>query len=66
MVVFTKVVHLDVLLDVVQRIGLVWFAKLEIQGLKVVIRMQMAKVTIISCDHQLSWDLICLGSKSCK
>ena len=39
MVVFTKVVHLDVLLDEVQRIGKVWFEKLEIQGLKVVTRI---------------------------
>jgi hypothetical protein len=37
--VFTKVVHLDVYLDVVQRTGKVWFEKLEIQGLKVVTRM---------------------------
>jgi hypothetical protein len=39
MVVFTKVVHLDVYLDVVQRIGKVWFENLENQGLKVVTRI---------------------------
>ena len=31
----TKVVHLDEVLDEVQRVGVVWFKKLLIQGLKV-------------------------------
>ena len=39
MVVFTKVVHLDVNLDEVQIILKVWFENLEIQGLKVVTRL---------------------------
>jgi hypothetical protein len=39
MVAFTKVVHLDVYLDEVQRIEIVWFENLEIQGLKVVTRL---------------------------
>ena len=39
MVIFTKSVHLDVDLDVVQRVSKVWFEKFELQGLKVVIRL---------------------------
>jgi hypothetical protein len=38
-VVFIKVVHLDVDLDEVQRVGQVLFENLEIQGLKVVTRL---------------------------
>ena len=58
MVVFTKVVHLDVYLDEVQRIEIVWFEKLEIQGLKVVTRLKLADLTNIICDHNLSSNLI--------
>ena len=39
MVVFTKVVHLDVDFEIVQRVSKVWFEKIELQGLKVVIRL---------------------------
>jgi hypothetical protein len=39
MVVFTKVVHLDVLLDDMQRLEQVWFENFELQGLKVVTRL---------------------------
>jgi hypothetical protein len=39
MVIFTKSVHLYVDLDVVQRVSKVWFEKIELQWLKVVIRL---------------------------
>jgi hypothetical protein len=39
MVIFTKSVNLDVDLDVVQRVSKVWFEKIELQRLKVVIRL---------------------------
>ena len=56
--VFTKVVHLDVYLDEVQRVGIVWFENLQIQGLKVVTRLKLADLTNITCDPQLSLNLI--------
>jgi hypothetical protein len=54
MVVFTKSVHLDVDFEMVQRVSKSWFEKIEWQGLKVVIRLLMADLTIITCDPQLS------------
>jgi hypothetical protein len=57
-VVFTKSVHLDVLLDDMQRVGKVQFENLEIERLKVVTRIIMADLTIIACDPQLSLKLI--------
>ena len=55
MVNFTKVVHLDVDLEMVQRVSKSGFGKNEWQGLKVVIRLRMAEMAIISCDPILSW-----------
>jgi hypothetical protein len=48
-VVSSKVVHLDGVLDEVQRFGKVWFRKLLIKGLKVGKMLKMAYVTIITC-----------------
>ena len=39
MMIFTKVVHLDVDFEMVQRVSKNWFGKIELQGLKVVIRL---------------------------
>ena len=52
-VVLSKVVHHVVVLDEVQRVGVVWFRKLLIQGLKVGVMVKMAEVTIISCELQI-------------
>ena len=49
-VVNTKVVHLDEVLDGVQRVGRVWFKNLLIKGLKVGYTIKMAHVTIITCN----------------
>jgi hypothetical protein len=38
-VIFIKVVHLDVDFEMVQRVSKNWFGKIELQGLKVVIRL---------------------------
>jgi hypothetical protein len=57
MVIFTKVVHLDVDFEMVQRVSKSWFGKNEWQGLKVVIRLELSKLTIIICE----WEL-CLNS----
>ena len=56
-VIFIKVVHLDVDFEMVQRVSKNWFGKNEWQGLKVVIRLELSKLTIIICE----WDL-CLKS----
>jgi hypothetical protein len=53
MVIFTKSVHLDVVLDMVQRVSKVWFEKIELQWLKVVIRLELADLTIIICEQVL-------------
>ena len=39
MVILTKVVHLDVDFEMVQRVSKIWFGKIEWQWLKVVIRL---------------------------
>jgi hypothetical protein len=57
-VVFTKVVHLDVVLDEVQRVGFVWFENLLIQRLKVGIRLKITVLTISACEHNLISNLI--------
>ena len=41
-VIFIKVVHLDVDFEMVQRVSKSWFGKIELQGLKVVIRLNLA------------------------
>ena len=58
MVIFTKVVHLDVDFEMVQRISKSWFGKIEWQGLKVVIRLELSKLTIIICEQVLHLKLI--------
>jgi hypothetical protein len=57
-VVFTKVVHLDVVLDEVQRVGFVWFENLLKQRLKVGLRLKMADLTISPCEPNLISNLI--------
>jgi hypothetical protein len=47
-VVNTKNVHLDEVLDEVQRVERVWFENFLIQGLKVGMRLKMANLTITS------------------
>jgi hypothetical protein len=49
-VIFIKVVHLDVDFEMVQRVSKNWFGKIELQGLKVVIRLNLADLTIILCE----------------
>ena len=56
--VLTKVVHLDEILDEVQRVGVVWFRIFLIQGLKVGNLLKMAQVTIITCELNLNSILI--------
>ena len=53
--VLTKVVHLDEVLDEVQRVGRVWFENLLIKGLKVGKILKMSHVTIITCHMQFSF-----------
>jgi hypothetical protein len=55
-VVNIKSVHLDVVLDEVQRVGRVWFENFLIEGLKVGMIIKRSKVTIITC----TWFLIFL------
>jgi hypothetical protein len=55
MLVFTKVVHLDEVLDEVQRVQRVWFKNLLIQGLKVGKMLKFAQVTIITCNLEISF-----------
>jgi hypothetical protein len=57
--VFTKVVPLDEVLDEVQRVGRVWFKNCLIQGLKVGILLKMSHMTIILCDLLFLFLLIC-------
>jgi hypothetical protein len=58
MLVFTKVVHLDEVLDEVQRVQRVWFKNLLIQGLKVGKMLKVSHVTIITCHLILIFLLI--------
>jgi hypothetical protein len=58
LLVNTKSIHLDVLLDEVERIGRVWFKVCLIQGLKVGKMLKMAQVTIIICHLNLNFPLI--------
>ena len=51
-VVFIKVVHLDVDFEMVQRVSKDWFGKIELQGLKVVIRLKLADLVIITCEWE--------------
>jgi hypothetical protein len=51
--VLSKVVHLDVILDEVRRVGMVWFKNLLIQRLKVGVMLKMAVLTIILCELKL-------------
>ena len=51
-VVFIKVVHLDVDFEMVQRVSKNWFGKIELQGLKVVIRLKLADLVIITCEWE--------------
>jgi hypothetical protein len=57
-VFFTKVVHLDEVLDEVQRVGIFWFKNPLIQRLKVGKILKMAQVTIITCHLILIFPLI--------
>ena len=59
MLVNTKNVHLDEVLDEVQRVGRVWFKNCLIQRLKVGIMLTMADLTIITCNLFLKFPLIC-------
>ena len=52
-VVFIKVVHLDVDFEMVQGVSKNWFGKIELQGLKVVIRLNLADLAIIICEWEL-------------
>ena len=51
-VIFIKVVHLDVDFEMVQRVSKNWFGKIELQGLKVVIRLKLADLVIITCEWE--------------
>jgi hypothetical protein len=51
-VIFIKVVHLDVDFEMVQRVSKNWFEKIELQGLKVVIRLKLADLVIITCEWE--------------
>ena len=51
-VIFIKVVHLDVDFEMVQRVSKDWFGKIELQGLKVVIRLKLADLVIITCEWE--------------
>ena len=57
-VVFIKVVHLDVDFEMVQRVSKDWFGKIELQGLKVVIRLKLADLVIITCEWEKCWKFI--------
>ena len=54
-VVNTKVVHIDEVLDEVQRVVRVWFKNLSIKGHKVGKILKMAQVTIITCILEFSF-----------
>jgi hypothetical protein len=51
----TKVVHIDDILDEVQRVGRVWFENFLIQGLKEGYMLKMAQVTITTCTLGFSF-----------
>ena len=51
-VVFIKVVHLDVDFEMVQRVSKDLFEKIEMQGLKVGIRLKLADLVIITCEWE--------------
>ena len=51
-VVFIKVVHLDVDFEMVQGVSKNGFEKIELQGLKVVIRLKLADFVIITCEWE--------------
>ena len=57
-VVNTKNVHLDEVLDEVQRVGRVWFENFLIEGLKVGKILKRSKVTIIICKLHLQFSLL--------
>jgi hypothetical protein len=57
-VIFIKVVYLDVDFEMVQRVSKNWFGKMELQGLKVVIRLNLADLAIISCEWELCLNFI--------
>jgi hypothetical protein len=57
-VIFIKVVHLDVVFEMVQRVSKNWFGKIDLQGLKVVIRLYLADLAIISCEWELCLNFI--------
>ena len=57
-VVNTKNVHLDEVLDEVQRVVRVWFRNLLIKWLKVGRILKRSKVTIITCMLDLKFSLI--------
>jgi hypothetical protein len=57
-VVNTKVVHLEEVLDNVQRVVRVWFENLLIKGLEVGKILKRAQVTIITCERDLIFPLI--------
>lgn len=57
-VVFIKVVHLDVDFEMVQGVSKEWFGKIELQGLKVVIRLKLADLVIITCEWEKCWKFI--------
>ena len=56
--VFTKSVHLDEVLDEVQRVGIVLFKNLLKQRLKEGIMLKMADLTISACELILNSNLI--------
>jgi hypothetical protein len=58
MVLFTKIVHLNVEFELVQRVSTIWFGKIEWQVLKVVIRLELSKLTIIICELDLCLNFI--------
>ena len=57
-VVFIKVVHLDVDFEMVQGVSKNGFEKIELQGLKVVIRLKLADLVIITCEWEKCWKMI--------
>ena len=57
-VVFIKVVHFDVDFEMVQGVSKEWFGKIELQGLKVVIRLKLADLVIITCEWEKCWKFI--------
>ena len=57
-VVNTKNVHLDEVLDEVQRVGRVWFENFLIEGLKVGKILKRSKVTIITCELEIAFIFI--------